>query len=269
MVSYSSTTDEGTAMSTRQEIEGPSSSGIAAAIAPASGASKTSDMPKPVETVMKVVATMTPSASEKGKASPEQAAAAQATETAAGSRSPRFALMAASIAFAGAFGAMGGALALALVERQAARTPRPSTLLGVGRDGEPARRMSAIKSSVESSNLNVNAQLAKFTERLEKRAPTPAQPSAQAPGRTPGDVTGSVRSQALATPSAPRPRVIEGWALRRVSRGVAIIQGHEGAIEVAAGDIVPGVGRIEAIRRQDGRWVVLTNSGMITTPTPR
>ena len=257
-------------MSARQEIEGPSSSGIAAAIAPTSGASKTSDMPKPVETVMKVVATMTPSASEKGKASPEQAAAARATETAAGSRSARFALMAASIAFAGAFGAMGGALALALVERQAVPQLEAIDLTLVQDTMASVRaELSAIKSSVESSNHNVNAQLAKFTERLEKRAPTPAQPSAQAPGRTPGDVTGSVRSQALATPSAPRPRVIEGWALRRVSRGVAIIQGHEGAIEVAAGDIVPGIGRIEAIRRQDGRWVVLTNSGMITTSTSR
>jgi hypothetical protein len=73
----------------------------------------------------------------------------------------------------------------------------------------------------------------------------------------------------LATPSTPRPRVIEGWALRRVSRGVAIIQGHEGAIEVAAGDIVPGIGRIESIRRLDGRWVVLTHAGMITSQPAR
>jgi hypothetical protein len=73
----------------------------------------------------------------------------------------------------------------------------------------------------------------------------------------------------LATPSAPRPRVIEGWALRRVSRGTAIIQGHEGAIEVVAGDIVPGIGRIESIRRLDGRWVVLTHGGMITAQPPR
>ena len=59
--------------------------------------------------------------------------------------------------------------------------------------------------------------------------------------------------------------MIDGWTVRHVSRGVAIIQGRRmGAIEVEAGDVVPGVGRIESIRRQDGRWIVLTSNGMIT-----
>jgi hypothetical protein len=75
---------------------------------------------------------------------------------------------------------------------------------------------------------------------------------------------------AAAPPEAARSRVIDGWTVRHVSRGVAIIQGRRmGAIEVEAGDIVPGVGRIESIRRQDGRWIVLTSNGMITSSTPR
>ena len=69
---------------------------------------------------------------------------------------------------------------------------------------------------------------------------------------------------------ASRARVIDGWTVRHVSRGVAVIQGRRmGAIEVEAGDIVPGVGRIKSIRRQDGRWIVLTSNGMITSPTAR
>jgi hypothetical protein len=28
---------------------------------------------------------------------------------------------------------------------------------------------------------------------------------------------------------------------------------------------MPGLGRVEAIRRQDGRWVVVTNKGLIVT----
>jgi hypothetical protein len=75
---------------------------------------------------------------------------------------------------------------------------------------------------------------------------------------------------AVAAAEPARARVIDGWTVRHVSRGVAVIQGRRiGAIEVEAGDIVPGVGRIESIRRQDGRWVVLTSNGMITSPTPR
>lgn len=269
-------------MSTRQDTEYTPSLGAAtpaiksapaatSAIASATGSPKATDVPKPVEAALKVVATMNPSPSEKGSASPAQIAAARATETAAGSRAPRLALLAASIVFAGAFGAMAGALGITLIDRPAtaAQPDAIDLTLVQGTMANLRAELSAIKSSVENSNQNVNDQLAKFTERLEKRAPTPAQSSAQAPGRTPADTTGSIRPQALATPSAPRPRVIEGWALRRVSRGVAIIQGHEGAIEVAAGDIVPGIGRIESIRRLDGRWVVLTHAGMITSQPSR
>jgi hypothetical protein len=33
--------------------------------------------------------------------------------------------------------------------------------------------------------------------------------------------------------------------------------------EVYAGDAVPGLGRVDAIRKQDGRWVVVTSKGLI------
>ena len=36
-----------------------------------------------------------------------------------------------------------------------------------------------------------------------------------------------------------------------------------GIIEVDQGDMVPGLGRVEAIRKQDGRWVVVTSKGLI------
>jgi hypothetical protein len=272
-------------MSTRQDIELTPSLGAAATpaiksapaaattIASATGLPKTTDVPKPVEAALKVVATMNPSTPEKGSAAPAQAtAAARTAETAHRSRAPRFALLAASIIFAAGFGAIAGALGMTLIERPAAITAQLEAIdltLVQGTMANLRAELSAIKTSVESSNRNVNTQLAKFTERLENRASTPIRPSAQAPGRTSGDVTGTVRPQALATPSAPRPRVIEGWALRRVSRGVAIIQSREGSIEVASGDVVPGIGRIESIRRLDGRWVVLTHAGMITSQPPR
>jgi hypothetical protein len=58
--------------------------------------------------------------------------------------------------------------------------------------------------------------------------------------------------------------VLDGWIVRRVYNGAALIQGRfGGVIEVEPGDNLPGLGRIETIRRQDGRWVVLTSRGMI------
>ena len=56
---------------------------------------------------------------------------------------------------------------------------------------------------------------------------------------------------------------MEGWALRDVDHGSALIDSRQGMFEVYAGDNVPGLGRIDAIRKQDGHWVVVTSKGLI------
>jgi hypothetical protein len=56
---------------------------------------------------------------------------------------------------------------------------------------------------------------------------------------------------------------LEGWVLRDVAHGGALIDGKRGMYEVYAGDVIPGLGRIDAIRRQDGHWVVVTSKGLI------
>jgi hypothetical protein len=56
---------------------------------------------------------------------------------------------------------------------------------------------------------------------------------------------------------------LEDWVLRDVGYGGALIGGRRGTYEVYAGDTIPGLGRVDAIRRQDGRWVVVTSRGLI------
>jgi len=51
--------------------------------------------------------------------------------------------------------------------------------------------------------------------------------------------------------------------LRDVAYGAALIESRRGSYDVYAGDVVPGLGRVDAIRRQDGRWVVVTSRGLI------
>ena len=58
-----------------------------------------------------------------------------------------------------------------------------------------------------------------------------------------------------------RNQGVEGWVVRDVHRGTALIEGRMGIIEVEQGDLVPGLGRVDAIRKQDGRWVVVTSQG--------
>jgi hypothetical protein len=65
------------------------------------------------------------------------------------------------------------------------------------------------------------------------------------------------------TPQSAKLPTVDGWVLRRVSDGGALIEGQQGLFEVYAGDPVPGLGRVDAIRHEDGRWVVVTSRGLI------
>jgi hypothetical protein len=65
-------------------------------------------------------------------------------------------------------------------------------------------------------------------------------------------------------PTTLKPPILQDYVVRRVyNDGAALIEGRRGMIEVEPGTPVPGLGRIEAIKRQDGRWVVVTPRGLI------
>ena len=73
------------------------------------------------------------------------------------------------------------------------------------------------------------------------------------------EVTGSI-----APKQQDRPPVVAGWIIREVFDGRAVIE-HDrlGFYEVVPGANLPGIGRVETIKRQDGRWVVVTPKGLI------
>ena len=56
-----------------------------------------------------------------------------------------------------------------------------------------------------------------------------------------------------------------GWRVRRAYEGIAVLEGHYGVIEVVLGQDVPQLGRIQDIRYENGRWQVLTTSGVINS----
>jgi hypothetical protein len=137
---------------------------------------------------------------------------------------------------------------------------------------------------IEKAQAEPNAKLAKLSEAVDKLRAAPPATSAPAvvAAATPKDVTGTVTAptgaQPLPLPQAsptaaaagtmPKPEVgrlptVDNWVLRDVSHGSALIEGRTGLYEVFAGDPVPGLGRVEAIRKQDGRWVVVTPKGLI------
>ncbi|WFU26254.1 hypothetical protein QA649_08620 [Bradyrhizobium sp. CB1717] len=212
----------------------------------------------------------------------------------------RLSAMAAVVAIAASVGAISGALATAGMMHFAAPAAAPVQVADTSAlDASVARidaDLVALKANVEHSSktgltqfnrandrldklekaqAEPMAKLAKLSETVDKLRATPPAAPAQA-AAAPKETTGSIAPAQVATaaaapapvPAAPKTEVgrlptLEGWRLRDVANGGALIEGRDGLYEVYAGDPIPGVGRVDAIRRQDGRWVVVTSKGLI------
>jgi hypothetical protein len=71
--------------------------------------------------------------------------------------------------------------------------------------------------------------------------------------------------QIAAAETQPRPLVIPDWRVRGAARGTVLVEGHGDIYEVVPGAHLPGLGRVESIRRIDGRWIVQTPKGLIVS----
>ena len=204
----------------------------------------------------------------------------------------RLAALAAVVALAAVAGALGGAVATAGFGHYlgdgattAGNSALEATVARIDAD------IAALKASVEHAAKANTAQFSKTSDRLDKAEKAQAEPAAKlaklsdavdklrvapvasvAAAAAPAaakEVTGSISPPATATPAtAPKPEMarlptLDGWVLRNVSNGAALVEGRRGMFEVYAGDPIPGLGRVDAIRRQDGRWVVVTGKGLI------
>lgn len=129
---------------------------------------------------------------------------------------------------------------------------------------------------IEKAQAEPAAKLAKLSDAVEKLRVAPAPPTPPTPPAAPvasapaKEITGSVSTPPAAPVPMPAPKpeiarlpTLEGWVLLDVANGGATIEGRNGMFEVYAGDPVPGLGRIDAVRKQDGRWVVVTTKGLI------
>jgi len=198
---------------------------------------------------------------------------------AANERRPRrFALLAICVACSAGLGALGGSLAMGGVGHWLAPAAPPPA------HADQSQEIRALKDSIAQLRANVKAigdnvaavraglnasfssstaQFAKITETIEKLEHHQAERHAAAapmPAPSP-EATGSIAPAPASKPA--NPGVVEGWVLRKAYRGAALVEGRYGIIEIEPGDNLPGVGRVEEIKRQDGRWVVVTPKGLI------
>jgi hypothetical protein len=212
----------------------------------------------------------------------------------------RFALLAASVAFAAALGAVAGGLGASGFTRSAAPAGPGAITAGATENTDALQNMmnrmqtelAALRTSVEASTRASNGQFSKIAERFDRVERTQTERAAKlikgmeslerverrAEATPAREITGSVPApQPVAATSAqppqhpqaahpPQPPIVEGWVVRNVYRGTAIIQHRRiGTVDVEPGDILQGVGRIESIKKQDGQWVVVTSKGLITS----
>jgi hypothetical protein len=130
---------------------------------------------------------------------------------------------------------------------------------------------------IEAVAKEPGVQLATLSERLDRierqvaASAKPAAPAAAAasPAPEPAAQTGAVAKETAKEPSKEplKEAAVEGWVLREVYDGVALIEGrNRRLVEVGPGEQVPGVGRVEAIERRGRRWVVVTAKGLIAMP---
>jgi len=199
------------------------------------------------------------------------------TRFAARPRASRYAVLAASITIAAALGSVAGALAGSALMRPAPETSAAPTMNANALSKTLAQLsadIASLRAAVDASGRTTNAQLSKITERVERAEKAQAEPAQKIarlseaverlerkPAPAPTDVTGSIVEKQEA-----RPPIVEGWVIRDIFDGRAMVQSsRHGIYEVGPGAPLPGVGRVEAIRRQDGRWVVVTPKGLIVS----
>jgi hypothetical protein len=114
---------------------------------------------------------------------------------------------------------------------------------------------------IERVSTDMGAKLAALSGRLdgiERQAAAAAKPTTAAAEVPPQ--TGSVPEAKTASKEIP----LDGWVLHDVQGGIALVENRSGRLhEVAAGQTLPSVGRVEAIERRGRSWVVVTSKGVI------
>src|SRR5215471_478431 len=186
-------------------------------------------------------------------------------------RHKRQVLLAASVAIAAAIGAITGALTsggfakapavdVVAVEENKAMQQSVARL---------TKEISGLKTSLDAANRSASNQIAKISERLNRES---------------ANVTGSVSPQTHTAPPAPLPAarpelaasamqprlsIVPDWTIRETRDGFVYVQGHRDIYQVVPGARLPGLGPVEQIKRQDGRWVVVTPKGIIVSMRDR
>jgi len=209
------------------------------------------------------------------------------------SRSLCFALLAACIASAAALGSFVGSLSAAGVTRlwpgaaASSNTTATNTLQATKAE---LAELAALKANLDGAARGANSQFGKLADRLDrvervqieaatklahvadamdrlekKNVMASAAPTAPAAPETTGSIANSQPAPAPVEAKLP-DKILPDWIVQDVRAGHALVENsHGGVFDVTAGGMIPGLGRVETIKRQDGQWIVVTARGLISS----
>ena len=141
--------------------------------------------------------------------------------------------------------------------------------------GRLTKELAALKTTVEATSKESAARFAKLNDRLDK----------------PPETTGSISKQAVVAPPAvppapmlateptPLPQarpvgaqqerrplpIIEGWTIYQIRNGVAWVDNGGELFAAQVGAPLPGLGPVQAVRREGAQWIVVTPKGVISS----
>jgi hypothetical protein len=173
----------------------------------------------------------------------------------------RNALLVGSVAIAAALGvvaglAAGGAFTTPPRKTVASLTERHAIRRSIGKLD---KEIAALKASIAAAEDSAHSRIAKTAERLP-------------------EITGSIPVLPRAIPM-PKPRpamaashaaVVRDWTIRFVRDGYVYVgQEHGDIYRAQLGAPLPGVGPVQEIKRESGRWLVVTPKGLIIARSDR
>ena len=192
-------------------------------------------------------------------------------------RMRRRAALAATVLLAAGFGAAAGAIAT----RAPAPPPaKPDTALieenhALQRSVAKLNKdLTTLKANVESAARDSKTQIAKVTANLSDRIDKAIDVTGSIgkPSTTTATTTATASPQAEKQVAAvepaplpqPRPSIVQGWTVREARNGRIWVENRGEFYSVAPGAPLPGLGRVETIRRDGDSLVVVTTKGLIT-----
>jgi hypothetical protein len=205
-------------------------------------------------------------------------------------RFSRFGPLAAVVILTAALGSMAGSLSASGLARLWSSAPASSTAMeanALQAIKTELAELNALKASLDGATRSANGQFVKLADRLDRVERGQAEPAAKithmsealdrlekkstvaaaAAPETTGSIGASPPQAVEATKSDKMSpdKVLQDWVVQDVRKGHALVASRFGGVfEVAVGTVLPGLGRIEEIKRQDGQWVVMTARGLIT-----